>query len=104
MQKAYSKLCKNTIKNGNFCFAGGEKTGTCRFLSSNYGLGGMPNKFLRARDSFVKDVPFCNEFVDVFFILIASKTCLDKQKAISLKLLEFLINKKTAVKKEQAHS
>ena len=82
LKNAYSQLqlCTYTSKECNFSIVGGETTGTYRFLTGFYGLLDTPNEFQRVMDSFFKDIPFTNSYIER--ILIASKGSLNKHKAI----------------------
>ena len=59
----------------------------------------MPNEFQRVMDSFLKDIPFTNGYIDD--ILIASKGSLNEHKAILIHILNILDNKNMAVKWEK---
>ena len=100
LKNAYSQLqlCTYTSKECNFSILGGETTGTYRFLTGFYGLRDTPNEIQRVMDSFLKDIPFTNFYIER--ILIASKGSLNKHKAILTNILNILDNKNMAVKWE----
>ena len=82
-----------------FSIIGGETTGTYRFLTGFYRLGGMPNEFQRVMDLLLQHIPFTNCYN--YDISIASKESLNEHKAILAKILNILDNKNMAVKWEK---
>ena len=56
----------------------------------------MPNEFRRVMDTFLKNIPFTNCYIDD--ILVASKESLDEHKAIVYKILTILYKNNMAAK------
>ena len=76
--------------------------GTYQFFTSFNSLGDMPNEFKRVMDSFLKNIPCTNSYIED--ILVASKGSLDEHKSNANRVLTTLDKINIVLKREKGKS